>query len=650
MIKKYYKVYPKISYNFTKTFPLKRIIKFKRSKWIRLNKFLKKRHKRFVRFYNYKLSKVKSFSRRYKRTKSLLFQILNFCNLKYKSIDVKNQNIKKFDHSLISNVLLKNILVTRLCLKRKKSVIFYSKRRGQIISKISDLKKRLKVVSKNDCGVKSLIKAFNTKLRKKIYSFKKLKDKIILSNIIVNKFITNLAFDAFKDFFFSFLRSSIEKKNFSREQIKDLFKAFYLKYFKDFKITYLKNFLAKYEKKNGKNFFLEREKRDLLSLRKLRLLRKTRGKRRVKKKLKKKITFKNRLCLINHYYWNRKIELSFLSLLKNKLLIKKLTNNEFVLEKRLLRSIFLKKENLKCYLSSFYKVKSKYLRKYYKKRRKFKRNLKRKIRKLRRIRKFWSAIYGFKLKKRKTLISRRKLSKLFNGKIKIRKWLLRKRIKRFKRGAKNKRDKGFKKKKYKKSKFAWWKKKRRWKRRRWYNITNFTKKGSRRGRRFFTKGYQTKMLYRFSLTLKKSVFKFHDNSLSLKFYKNQKNLTKQPLNKLLVKPLLNLEVFIWKLSFFSSVRAVRQEIKKGNILVNGIAVRYSIILKKGDIVKILSINNLDSSKFIRRNFYANFCEVDFYTRTFILLRDSKSFYQKDLSFAIREQFKTQRFLYYLRKS
>lgn len=642
MIKKYYKVYPKISFNFTKTFPLKRIIKFKRSKWIRLNRFLQKRHKRFVRFYNYKLSKVKSFSRRYKRTKSLLFQVLNFCNLRYKGISTKNQNQKKFTHNLISNVLVKNILITKLCLKKKKPTIFYSKRRGQIASKMSNLRKRLRVVSKNDCGVKSLINTFNTKLGKNVYSYKKLKEKIILLNISVNKLVTNLAFAAFKEFFFNFLKSSTQKKDFSKEQITELLKSFYIKYFEAFKKAYLTTFFAKYEKKNGKNFFLQREKKDLLITRKLSLLRKTRGKRRVKKSLKKKITFKNRLRLINHYFWNRKLELSFLSLVKNKLLIKPI-KDKFILEKKALKSIFLKKENLKQYLSSFYKIKSKYLRKYYKNlrksRRKLKRNLKRKTGKFKQVKKIWSRKKSFAVASSKKTKSSSKVLKSFFGKTKIKKWLVKKKIKKLKRF-----------KKFNKSKLAWWKKKKKWKRRRWYNITNYTKKGCRKGRRFFTKGYQKKMLYKFSLTLKKSVFKFHDNSLSLKFYKNQKHLSRQPLNKLLVKPLLNLEVFIWKLSFFSSVRAVRQEIKKGNVLVNGIPVKYSIILKKGDIVKILSINSLDSSKFIKRNFYANFCEVDFYTRTVILLRDSKNFYQKDLSFAIREQFKTNRFLYYLKKN
>jgi len=638
MIKKYYKVYPKISYNFTKTFPVKRIIKFKRSKWIRLNKFLQKRHKRFARFYSYKLSKVKSFSRRYKRTKSLLFQVLNFSNLKYKGINSKNQNQKKFTHNLISSILTKNILVKRLCLKNKKRTVFYSKRRGQILSRMINLQERLKAVSKNDCGVKSLLNIFNIKLGKKIYSYKKLKEKIILLNNLVNKLVNDLAFSSFKDFFFNFLKSSIEKKDLSKEQIKELLKSFYVKYFEAFKKIYLTTFLAKYEKKNGNNFLLQREKKDFLITRKLRLLKKTKGKRRVKKQFKKKVTFKNRLGLINHYFWNRKIELSFLSLVKNNLLIKP-ANSEFILEKTLLRSIFLRKENLKSYLSSFYKIKSKYLRKYYKNIRKSKRKLKINLRKFKQVKKFYSRKENSRIILSKKLKSPRKFLKSFSGKTKIKNWLLRKKVKKFSR------DKGFK-----KSKLAWWQKKRRWKRRRWYNIINYTKRGCRKGRRFFTKGYQTKMLYKFSLTLKKSVFKFHDNSLSLKFYKNQKRLSKDPLNKLLVKPLLNLEVFVWKLSFFSSVRAVRQEIKKGNILVNGTPVKYSIILKRGDIVKILSINNLDSYKFIKRNFYANFCEVDFYTRTFILLRDSKSFYQKDISFAIREQFKTHRFLYYLKKN
>jgi len=283
MIKKYYKVYPKISYNFTKTFPVKRIIKFKRSKWIRLNKFLQKRHKRFARFYSYKLSKVKSFSRRYKRTKSLLFQVLNFSNLKYKGINSKNQNQKKFTHNLISSILTKNILVKRLCLKNKKRTVFYSKRRGQILSRMINLQERLKAVSKNDCGVKSLLNIFNIKLGKKIYSYKKLKEKIILLNNLVNKLVNDLAFSSFKDFFFNFLKSSIEKKDLSKEQIKELLKSFYVKYFEAFKKIYLTTFLAKYEKKNGNNFLLQREKKDFLITRKLRLLKKTKGKRRVKK-------------------------------------------------------------------------------------------------------------------------------------------------------------------------------------------------------------------------------------------------------------------------------------------------------------------------------------------------------------------------------
>jgi len=208
----------------------------------------------------------------------------------------------------------------------------------------------------------------------------------------------------------------------------------------------------------------------------------------------------------------------------------------------------------------------------------------------------------------------------------------------------------------------------------WIKLSRFPKKGHKVVKWFFLRKIRRKRRYRrtiinyaklifkkrrwfklknssrFSLAFMKSIFKFHDNSTSLKFYKTQKKVYQDPIQKLIMKPLVKLEVLLWKAGFFSSVRNIRQELRKKNILVNGKIVTTSVILKRGDIVKVLSKGLIFNSDVAKKGFLSSFCEVDPYTRTIILLRSAQNFREEDFSFILRERINERLLVRYLKRN
>jgi len=176
-------------------------------------------------------------------------------------------------------------------------------------------------------------------------------------------------------------------------------------------------------------------------------------------------------------------------------------------------------------------------------------------------------------------------------------------------------------------------------------LPNFNKLSFRK-RRWLKK----KQISKFSLAFKKSIIKFNGNSTTFNFYKKQKSLKRNSISKLIIKPFLRIDVLLWKLGFFPSVRSTRQEMIKKNILINGKVAKQSGFLKKGDTIKVLSKSYPLTSDFARKPMYFSFCEVDFYTRTVILLRNAEDFRPEDYAFVFRERIKESYFIRYLMRN
>jgi ribosomal protein S4 len=112
------------------------------------------------------------------------------------------------------------------------------------------------------------------------------------------------------------------------------------------------------------------------------------------------------------------------------------------------------------------------------------------------------------------------------------------------------------------------------------------------------------------------------------FFKSilKKNISKkiQLALTLLVKPFFRLELLVWRLGFFNTIRQARASLFLGNIMVNQRSARHNFVLKKDDIVHV---NTLASGK--NRSFAPIFLwemlEVDYYLNNILLIKDSNRF-------------------------
>ena len=133
-----------------------------------------------------------------------------------------------------------------------------------------------------------------------------------------------------------------------------------------------------------------------------------------------------------------------------------------------------------------------------------------------------------------------------------------------------------------------------------------------------------------------------DQGFSFLFFKNLKYLNKK-LDKTLehniyiMKPEFRIDIFLWRLNFFSSCYHCKQNISTKKIRVNGKTTHSNYFLKKGDIIHI------DSSVYNIYNHFANFVnkkshtlrfltfiEVDYYTHTIVVLKNYNELTENDV--------------------
>jgi ribosomal protein S4 len=160
-----------------------------------------------------------------------------------------------------------------------------------------------------------------------------------------------------------------------------------------------------------------------------------------------------------------------------------------------------------------------------------------------------------------------------------------------------------------------------------------------------------KKSYKTGLLLKNSISKYYNNSISLKFLKSKLQKKKLLLpTKYLTSPLLRLDIFLWKLCLFSSTRQIQQYIIKKNIILNGSIVSKVCFLKEGDIVHLPNLNFLRSSFLFPYSFLTSFCEVDFYTNTFIIFKNPEQLNTRDFYFLLQyNKINLKTLEFYLRK-
>ena len=166
-----------------------------------------------------------------------------------------------------------------------------------------------------------------------------------------------------------------------------------------------------------------------------------------------------------------------------------------------------------------------------------------------------------------------------------------------------------------------------------------------------------KNYYSEGLLLKIFLRLFFDNSLQVKFFKNEfLNYNNKSLKNLLIslflKPCFRVDILLWKLNFFKSPYAARQYINEKKILINLKSVKGNYFLKKGDIISFKS-NNIDLflifSNLISNFDLYTFIEVDNYLKRIILIKDLKELSRDDLNLMVRIFFDTNKLKDYIMK-
>lgn len=151
-----------------------------------------------------------------------------------------------------------------------------------------------------------------------------------------------------------------------------------------------------------------------------------------------------------------------------------------------------------------------------------------------------------------------------------------------------------------------------------------------------------KLKYKNTVLTKKYFKCLFDQALSQHFYKKIKSLNPK-LNKLLnylffiLKPEFRLDIFLWRLHFFSSCHQSRNAINNKQILINGKKTHPNYYIKKGDIVTF-KCNNFFKQPIYKNNlklsfvntFLMTFVEFDFYTNTIVILKNVNDLNENDI--------------------
>jgi len=160
-----------------------------------------------------------------------------------------------------------------------------------------------------------------------------------------------------------------------------------------------------------------------------------------------------------------------------------------------------------------------------------------------------------------------------------------------------------------------------------------------------------KLHYKESLVLKRAVFRFFDDSLSIKYYK-QVLKTKKPnlplILPMLLKPLFKVDILLWKLSFFESAYQARQAIQNGLILVNNAVLDSCIHLNCGDILTFVTPKKFVFNSIIKHSFLFSFLEIDYYSGSIVILKNFKDLNINSITACSLNLVNTQRFNNYIR--
>lgn len=128
---------------------------------------------------------------------------------------------------------------------------------------------------------------------------------------------------------------------------------------------------------------------------------------------------------------------------------------------------------------------------------------------------------------------------------------------------------------------------------------------------------------------------YQKNYLRCRFDSNIK-LSKNLIFTLL-KYQLKIDILLWFLGFFFSIYETKKNIFLGNILVNSkICFNTKKLLKRGDIITFKQINFKINLNRKTKEIFSSFLEIDYYTKTIVIVEDFFNFKFLDLTLSTQE--------------
>jgi ribosomal protein S4 len=131
-----------------------------------------------------------------------------------------------------------------------------------------------------------------------------------------------------------------------------------------------------------------------------------------------------------------------------------------------------------------------------------------------------------------------------------------------------------------------------------------------------------------------------DGAVKLDKIFSKKKISKLKIVDCFLKLYFRVDILLNLLNLFSTSYQAREFINNGNLLVNKKFVRANYFLRRGDLVEFNKIYLKDASfKYIVKKFSENlrinnFLEVDYYSGSFIVIKDFDSFSKDDLSLGV----------------
>jgi len=140
--------------------------------------------------------------------------------------------------------------------------------------------------------------------------------------------------------------------------------------------------------------------------------------------------------------------------------------------------------------------------------------------------------------------------------------------------------------------------------------------------------------FKSGINLKRSLASVYDFSVPVKALKKYSKLVFLKKNTCFVYlyPIFKIDVLLYKVNFLTSIYESRQSLSNNQILVNGTKVSNFYKVKVGDIIKY-NQNQPSKSKLIIKEipeFFFFFFEIDYYTKTIIVIKDLHSLSILDL--------------------